>query len=99
MASGINDIVRNYLDKAGAEVLIDQLKQYVKSSKQIFEFTTYRNFPQPGKVGNLYLDTTAHTIWIYDIDIGYIEFSHDYIRHNDNILIDCGDANNIIIGS
>ena len=97
--ANIDDVIKYYLDPAGTEVLIDQLKQYVKSSKQIFEFTTYRNFPNPGKVGNVYLDTTARTVWLYDSDLGYIEFSDEYLRNNDNVLIDCGDSSNIIIGS
>ena len=86
-----------YLDEYGTSVLIDQLKQYVKSAKQIFAFTTNRNFPNPGKVGNVYLDTTTHTIWLYDIDAGYYQFTEDYLRHNDNVLINCGRSDDVII--
>jgi hypothetical protein len=76
----------------GTPILIDQLKQYVKSSKQIFEYSSRRNFPEHGKVGNVYLDTSDHSIWLYDVDDGYTEFTSSYVRDGDNILIDCGVA-------
>ena len=83
--------------KSDATVLIDQVKQYVKSEKQIFSFTSKRSFPQPGKVGNIYLDMTEKTIWVYDTEAGYIQFTQDYIKNNDGILINCLGADDIII--
>jgi len=80
------------LTDEGGSILADQLKQYVKSSKQIFEFTTKKNFPDPGKVGNVYLDLSNKTVWLYDADLGYYQFTEDYIQNGDNILIDCGVA-------
>ena len=85
------------LTQSGTTVLIDQVKQYVKSSKQVFEFVSKRNFPQSGKVGNIYLDKTAGTIWLYDKDAGYVQFTPNYIQNNDCVLIDCLGADDIII--
>jgi len=85
------------LTKYGTSILIDQLKQYVKSSKQIFEFSTRNAFPAQGKVGNVYLDTTAHTIWVYDQDTGYVQFTESYLKNSDNVWINCGASNDAFI--
>ena len=50
--------------KEDLDVLVDQIKQYVQSEKQIFQFASKDTFPQTGKVNLYYIDKTNLKVYI-----------------------------------
>lgn len=94
---------KHYIGDKNLPILVNQLKQYVKNEKQILFFSKMENFPSTGKVSNLYVDESTGDIWRYDIDDGYylylkISINNDkIITIDDNVILNCGDSDELII--
>lgn len=88
------DEMKRYLSQENLDVLVDQLKQYITSKKQIFFYPNKANFPETGKVSILYVsrDTLSMFTWNGDKSI-YEELKPaDVIYNNDHVILDCGDG-------
>lgn len=80
--------------KEDVVVLVDQLKQYVQSEKQIFKFSSFSNFPKTGKENLYYIDTSRLEVFIWDSEVeNYKEFIPEkVVTTNDYVLLNAGGA-------
>lgn len=81
--------------KEDLDVLVDQIKQYVQSEKQIFQFASKDTFPQTGKVNLYYIDKTNLKVYIWSTESSkYVRFvPQDLVTTEDYLLLNCGGAN------
>lgn len=80
--------------KEDVVVLVDQLKQYVHSEKQIVKFTNFANFPSKGKENLYYIAMNTMEVYIWDSEVeNYKEFiPKKIVTENDYILLNAGGA-------
>lgn len=86
--------MKRYLSQENLDVLVDQLKQYISSKKQVFFYPNKANFPETGKTSLLYVsrETLSMYTWNSDKNI-YEELKPaDVIYNHDHVILDCGDA-------
>lgn len=89
-----NEDVIPVMFRSDVIALVDALKEYVKSKKQIVQFSSKKNFPVTGKKNLYYVDTSNFTVYTWDTEGKTYKVLNmeNAVLDTDNILLNSGGA-------